>query len=59
MIRDEDYEMCKKCPYYYGEIDECMVGEPDVAYDETKAECRKDVGHKNVISKRSKKQDNY
>lgn len=55
MIRDEDYEMCKKCPYYYGEIDECMVGEPDVAYDETKAECRKDVGHKNVISKRSKK----
>lgn len=54
MIRDEDYEMCKKCPYYYGEIDECMVGEPDVEYDETKAECRKDES-KNVISKRSKK----
>lgn len=42
MIRDEDYEMCKKCPYYFGEINWCMVGEPDVAYDETKAECRKD-----------------
>lgn len=21
---------CKDCPYYYGEIDWCMLGEPDV-----------------------------
>lgn len=25
-----NYEKCKGCPYYYGEIDNCMYGEPDV-----------------------------
>ena len=29
----EEYEICKDCPYYYGEIDECMLGEDDVPYD--------------------------
>lgn len=30
MIDDEMYETCKDCPYYYGEIDQCMYGEEDV-----------------------------
>ena len=25
-----NYEVCKNCPYYYGEINECMVGEDGV-----------------------------
>ena len=33
MIPKEKYEICKGCPYYYGEIDECMLGEDDVPYD--------------------------
>ena len=24
------YEICKDCPYYYGEINWCMYGEEDV-----------------------------
>lgn len=24
------YEVCKDCPYYYGEVDQCMYGEEDV-----------------------------
>lgn len=35
MIRDEDYETCKKCPYYYRKVDECMV-------DESTAICKTD-----------------
>ena len=27
MIDDEMYETCKDCPYYYGEINQCMYGE--------------------------------
>lgn len=30
MIKQEEYEICKDCPYYYGEINECMCGEEDV-----------------------------
>ena len=30
MIDDEMYETCKDCPYYYGEINQCMYGEEDV-----------------------------
>lgn len=26
----KSYEVCKNCPYYYGEIDDCMVGEDGV-----------------------------
>lgn len=25
-----NYEKCKSCPYYFGEIDQCMYGEEDV-----------------------------
>lgn len=35
-----DYEVCKKCEYYYGEIDECMFGEPDVP-DNMERMCKK------------------
>lgn len=24
------YKFCNGCPYYYGEIDDCMYGEDDV-----------------------------
>ena len=33
MIDDEMYEICKDCPYYYGEINQCMYGEEDVPDD--------------------------
>lgn len=26
----EIYKKCQGCPYYYGEIDQCMFGEEDV-----------------------------
>lgn len=29
----ENYERCKDCPYYYGEINLCMFGEEDVPDD--------------------------
>ena len=35
----EEYEICKDCPYYFGEIDECMVGEPDVP-DNLEQKCK-------------------
>ena len=25
-----NFEKCNGCPYYFGEIDQCMVGEDDV-----------------------------
>lgn len=25
-----NYDKCNGCPYYYGEIDNCMYGETDV-----------------------------
>lgn len=25
-----NYEKCNSCPYYYGEIDQCMCGEEDI-----------------------------
>ena len=28
-----NYERCKECPYYFGEIDSCMYGEDDVPLD--------------------------
>ena len=33
MIPNEKYEICKDRPCYYGEINECMVGEDDVPCD--------------------------
>lgn len=33
MIYDELYKTCKDCPYYYGEINQCMYGEDDVTDD--------------------------
>lgn len=44
MMKNENYENCKKCPYYYGEIDECMFGEPDIPDDMERA-CKKGVRH--------------
>ena len=38
MIDDEMYEICKDCPYYYGEINQCMYGEEDVP-DDLKKKC--------------------
>ena len=30
MIKYEMYETCKDCPYYYGEVNQCMYGEEGV-----------------------------
>lgn len=32
---------CYKCPYYYGEIDQCMFGEKDVP-DNLEKKCEKE-----------------
>lgn len=38
----ENYEKCKDCPYYYGEINLCMFGEEDVPDDlEKTVSCKK------------------
>lgn len=31
-----DFERCNGCPYYFGEIDQCMYGEDDVPKDMSK-----------------------
>lgn len=31
-----NYEKCNGCPYYFGEIDSCMLGEEDVPNDAEK-----------------------
>lgn len=33
IIGDEMYEICKNCPYYYGKINYCMLGEKNVPTD--------------------------
>ena len=33
MIKYPIYKTCKDCPYYYGEINECMYGEENVPND--------------------------
>ena len=33
MIKYPIYETCKDCPYYYGEINQCMYGEEGVPDD--------------------------
>ena len=33
MIPKEEYEICKDCPYYFGVINKCMLGEDDVHHD--------------------------
>ena len=39
-----NYERCKGCPYYYGEIDECMLGElSNKLPKDTKTKCGKEV----------------
>lgn len=45
IITKEEYEICKDCPYYYGEINECMVGEDDVSCDlEQKCKATQSLG---------------
>lgn len=36
----EIYKNCKGCPYYLGEIDQCMFGEEDVP-DNLENKCEK------------------
>ena len=44
MIDDEMYEICKDCPYYYGEINYCMYGEENVPdYLEKKCEVKNEI----------------
>lgn len=38
-----NYEKCNGCPYYFGEIDNCMFGEEDVPNDMAK-KCKIDGG---------------
>lgn len=35
-----NFEKCNGCPYYFGEIDQCMVGEDD-APDNLEKKCKK------------------
>lgn len=43
-----NYKTCKDCPYYYGEIDNCMFGEPDIP-DNLKRKCK---GGNGIMKKR-------
>ena len=43
MIDDEMYEICKDCPYYYGEINWCMYGEEGVT-DNLEKKCNEGEG---------------
>ena len=36
-----DYEVCKECPYYFGETNWCMYGEEDVP-DNLEKTCKND-----------------
>ena len=36
-----DYEVCKECPYYFGEMNRCMYGEEDVP-DNLEKKCKND-----------------
>ena len=43
MIKYPIYKTCKDCPYYYGEINQCMYGEEGVPDDlEKKCEVKKE-----------------
>ena len=45
MIPKDEYKICKNCPYYFGEINECMVGEDDVpCYLEQKCKITQSMG---------------
>ena len=55
MIDDEMYETCKDCPYYYGEINQCMYGEEDVP-DDLKKKCQE--GGKEMIKEFFEEHDN-
>jgi hypothetical protein len=37
---EHNYERCNGCPYYFGEIDQCMVGEDDVP-DNLEKKCKR------------------
>lgn len=37
---ENNFEKCNGCPYYFGEIDQCMVGEEDVP-DNLEKKCKK------------------
>lgn len=40
MIDDEMYEICRDCPYYYGEINWCMYGyREEGASDDLEKKC--------------------
>lgn len=36
-----NYETCKDCSYYFGEIDQCMFGEEDVP-DNLEKKCKEE-----------------
>ncbi|MFR4612192.1 MAG: hypothetical protein ACLT50_00715 [Mediterraneibacter faecis] len=38
------FKKCNGCPYYFGEIDQCMVGEDDIPIDMEK-KCKTEGTH--------------
>lgn len=40
-MAESNYEKCNGCPYYFGEIDQCMVGEDDIP-DDLEKKCKKE-----------------
>jgi hypothetical protein len=47
-------EKCKDCPYYYGEIDWCMVGEENVP-DNLVRKCKKEMINKKYSREEEKR----
>ncbi len=45
-MNERNYYKCNGCPYYFGEIDQCMFGEEDIPNDLEK-KCKKESKNNN------------
>lgn len=50
LMLESNFEKCNGCPYYYGEIDQCMIGEDGVP-DNLEKKCEKGVWYVKRLKK--------
>lgn len=46
------FKKCNRCPYYFGEIDQCMVGEDNIPKDMEK-KCKTEGTHNDQVGCRT------
>lgn len=51
LMLESNFEKCNGCPYYYGEIDQCMIGEAGVP-DNLEKKCEKGVWYVKRLKKK-------